>query len=150
MPDGSRLQLSKFKGKVCVVEFLFTTCPHCQQTSMVLSRLQQEYGPKGFQAIGVAFNEGAMMLVPGFVREFRVNYPVGVASREAVIGWLGYPSVARLMVPQVAFIDRSGRIRLQSSISGNENLHDERTMRAQIERLLAESPTGGVSAARSR
>ncbi|MBI3679522.1 MAG: TlpA family protein disulfide reductase [Acidobacteria bacterium] len=143
LPDGVKLSLSRFAGKVCVVEFLFTTCPHCQQTSMALSRLNKELGPKGFQPVGVAFNEGAMMLAPEFVRTYNVNYPLGVASRDTVIQFLGVSSVARLMVPQVVFIDRKGVIRAQSSVSGTENLHDEHIMRQQIEQLLSEPAQNG-------
>ena len=38
------------EGKVVALEFMFTTCPHCQHASQLMSRLQTEYGPKGFQA----------------------------------------------------------------------------------------------------
>jgi peroxiredoxin len=138
LPDGTRLSLSKYLGKVCVVEFLFTSCPHCQQTSMALSRLNSDLGSRGFQPLGVAFNEGAMMLVPQFVREFQINYPVGVAARDHVIQFLEYSAVARLMVPQVAIIDRKGIIRHQSSLSNNEHLHEEKTMRKLVEDLLNE------------
>ena len=31
MPDGTKLSTAKYAGKVCAVEFLFTTCSHCQE-----------------------------------------------------------------------------------------------------------------------
>lgn len=136
--DGTPVPLSKYKGKVCVVEFLFTTCPHCQHTSQVLSNLYTEYGPKGFQPLGVAFNEQAIMLVPEFIKSFHVNYPVGVATREKVLEFLALKADSRLMVPQVAIIDKKGVIRFQSSVEGNENIHAEKSLREKIEMLLAE------------
>ncbi|MBV6433109.1 MAG: Thiol-disulfide oxidoreductase ResA [Bryobacteraceae bacterium] len=141
MPDGTKVNLSRCAGKVCVVEFLFTTCPHCQETSQVMSKLYSEYGARGFQPLGAAFNENAMLLVPEFVRNNNVNYPVGVLPREKVLDYLGYSMMARLMVPQVVFIDRKGTIRYQSSIDGGENLHSEARMRQIIEELLKE-PAG--------
>lgn len=147
LPDGSKLNLTKFAGKVVCVEFLFTTCPHCQDTSRVLSKLHREFGPKGFQPVGVAFNEGAMMLVPEFVRNFQVSYPVGVASRDNVLNFLQYPAMARLMVPQVAFIDRKGNIRVQSTNGNEEHLHAEANLRKTIEDLLKE---GGPTAAAAK
>src|SRR5580658_9411893 len=54
---GKYISLANYKGKVVVVQFLLTTCPHCQRFSQLLDRLQAEYGPKGFQAIGAAVNE---------------------------------------------------------------------------------------------
>ncbi|HUQ95195.1 MAG TPA: TlpA disulfide reductase family protein [Bryobacteraceae bacterium] len=138
MPDGTKHTLAQYAGKVCVVEFLFTTCPHCQESAKVLSRLNFQFSSKGFQALGAAFNDNAMMLIPEFVRNFNVNYPVGVAPREKTIEFLGYNMMSRLMVPQIAFIDRKGIIRYQSSLDGNEHLHDEKRMREIIEELLKE------------
>src|SRR5438477_5351479 len=49
--------LTGLKGKVVYVQFLFTTCPHCQALSGVLTKLGKELGPQGFQALGVAFDD---------------------------------------------------------------------------------------------
>src|SRR5689334_25126661 len=56
-PQGQQILLSSLKGKVAVVQFLFTWCPHCQAFSQVLTQLNTEYGPRGFQALGVAFDD---------------------------------------------------------------------------------------------
>ncbi len=149
LADGTPIVLSKYKGKVCVVEFLFTTCPHCQQTSQVMSNLNTEFGPKGFQPLGVAFNEGAIMLVPEFIKSFQVNYPTGVAPREKVLEFLAQPATARMMVPQVVIIDKKGVIRFQSSAEGNENIHGEQSLREKIKMLLNEgtAPVKSTTAA---
>src|SRR5438477_12794057 len=49
--------LTSFKGKVVYVQFLFTTCPHCQALSVLLTKLNRDFGPQGFQALGVAFDD---------------------------------------------------------------------------------------------
>jgi cytochrome oxidase Cu insertion factor (SCO1/SenC/PrrC family) len=54
LPGGKQDLLSNYKGKVIALEFLFTTCPHCQTSARTLSKLQGEFGAKGFQALGVA------------------------------------------------------------------------------------------------
>lgn len=146
MPDGTKLSTAKYAGKVCAVEFLFTTCSHCQEASRHLSALNREFGARGFQPIGAAFNEGAMMLVPGFVKEYNVNYPVGVVSREKVLEYMSLSTMIRLTVPLVAFIDRKGNIRYQSNPVGTEVLHSEARMRQIIEELLKE-PAGTMSKA---
>src|ERR1041385_6490304 len=56
-PQGQQILLSSLKGKVCVVQFLFTWCPHCQAFSKILTQFNAEYGPRGFQALGVAFDD---------------------------------------------------------------------------------------------
>jgi peroxiredoxin len=138
MPDKTQILLSQYRGKVVLLEVLFTTCPHCQNTSQVMSRLQTEYGPKGFQAIGVAFNEMAHMLVADFVRDFKVNYPVGYSLRDPVVNFLQANPNQSIHVPQLVFIDRKGVIRHQSLQQNDTATHNEPAMRKLIEQLLAE------------
>src|ERR1700676_686236 len=106
--NGKKIALSGFKGKVVVVQFLSTTCSHCQAFSQMLTRLQSEYGPKGFQAIGVAFNEATAGMVKSYVEDHHIGIPVGFAPREAVLGYLGVSVMERMGVPQMVVIDRAG------------------------------------------
>src|ERR1700690_4643496 len=88
MADGQQLLLSQFRGKVVMIDFVHTTCPHCQNASAIVEGLYKEYGPRGFQPLGVAFNDNASLLVPEFVRMLGLTYPVGVASRDTVLEYL--------------------------------------------------------------
>ena len=143
-PSGKKTPVSSFLGKVVVVEFLYTTCPHCQKESQMLTKLYKELGPRGLQTLGVAFNDNAAVLVPSFVQEFGVNYPVGAASSDAVMGYLGFSVMDRYVVPQVMVIDRKGNIRAQTPPQGDEKLQDENSMRTLLTTLLKEgsAPTG--------
>ena len=53
---GQEQLLSKFRGKVVAVEFLLTTCPHCQKASQNLQKLYKELGPQGFQPCSLFFS----------------------------------------------------------------------------------------------
>src|ERR1700730_10375283 len=94
-PQGQQILLSSLKGKVCVVQFLFTWCPHCQAFSKVLTQLNAEYGPRGFQALGVAFDDqdtkDPVPLKDKVVTYTQQNagFPVGVSSRTPVLSYLG-------------------------------------------------------------
>src|SRR5438477_6678599 len=81
-PSGKQTLLSSYKGKVVCIEFLHTTCPHCQDTSRIFSKLQHELGPRGVQFIGIAFNDNAALLTDGFVKQFNVAYPVGYSNAD--------------------------------------------------------------------
>ena len=113
-PSGKKTPISSYKGKVVVVEFLYTTCPHCQKESQMLTKLYKEMAPRGLQIVGVAFNDNAAVLVPSFVQEFGVPYPIGASSPDAVMGYLGFSVMDRYVVPQLMVIDRKGNIRAQS------------------------------------
>jgi len=121
-PQGQQILISSLKGKVVVVQFLFTWCPHCQAFSKVLTQLNNEYASRGFQALGVAFNdqpdspEDRVPLkdkVLAYTKEY-AGFPVGVSSRTPVLSYLGISELERIGVPQIIIIDRKGVIREQS------------------------------------
>ena len=146
MPGAKPILLSQYKGKVTVIEFLATTCPHCQHASQLMSRLQSEYGAKGFQPLGVAFNDGSEYLVKDFVKNFKVTYPVGYASRDTVYNYLQVNPNIGVHVPQIVIVDRKGVIRHQSMPREDTVSATEQFLRQNIEKLLKEP---GGSAAKS-
>lgn len=138
MPDKTELHVNSYKGKVVLLEFVYTTCPHCQNQTMMTDKLQDEYGPRGFRAVAVAFNEMAQMLVPDFIRDFRLRFPVGSSARGPVLAYLGISEMERFVVPQIVLIDKKGVIRMQSAPMGDERLQTESFLRGQIETMLKE------------
>jgi peroxiredoxin len=145
MPNGKQALLSQYRGKVVALGFYFTTCPHCQVTCAFMERLSGQLGAKGFQPIGVAFNENANMLVPDFTRSMRLTFPFGPASRESVYDFLHEDPNARGTVPQMVLVDRKGVVRYQSPPAGDDIFFKEDTLRKRIEELLSE-PAGKPAA----
>ena len=56
-PSGKQTLLTSLKGKVVIVQFLFTWCPHCQAFSKMLTGMQKDFSAKGVQFMGVAFDD---------------------------------------------------------------------------------------------
>ncbi len=144
MPSGKPLLLSAYKGKVICLEFLFTTCPHCQRASQTYTKLYKELGPQGMQPLGIATNEMAGLLVNDFIRDFKVGYPVGYSTMDASLHYLMIDKNKRWVVPQVVVIDRKGVIRYQTPWNGDETHQDENFMRNLLKGLLAEPSVGLV------
>ena len=139
-PSGKKILLSSLKGKVVVLEFIATTCPHCARMSQMLTRLDQELGPRGFQPIGIAFNpEADPATVPEFVREFGVSFPVGYSSASKVLPYLGVSPEERYVYPEIMVIDRKGVVRAQSPATGDPNLQDENYLKNLVNNLLKET-----------
>jgi hypothetical protein len=136
VPGQGQKLLSQYRGKVVALELIFTTCPHCQAASHVMGRLQNELGPRGFQAIDVAFNDNADLLVDGFIKEQQTHFPVGWTTRDQVLSFLGLSAVERFVVPQLILIDREGMIHYQTPPLGDENSYQESTIRNRLEMLL--------------
>jgi thiol-disulfide isomerase/thioredoxin len=138
LPNGQHELLTKHKGKVVMLAFILTTCPHCQNTARLVSKLKNEYGPQGFQPLMVAINPDGD--VNGFIQQFQVNFPVGKGTRESAYAFLQQSIMApSFYVPQVAFIDRKGVIRAQ--YGGSDAFmasNEEANIRGMIERLISE------------
>jgi len=140
-PSGKTVKLSDCHGKVVVMQFLYTTCSHCQATARMLSKLQDELGARGFQVLGVAFNTDAQER-PGIIDEFlksnNLDFPVGSASPDTVLAYLGASVMERFVVPQIVIVDRRGVIRAQSDLLGSAELQDESYLRSFLGELLKE------------
>jgi peroxiredoxin len=141
VPGQGQKLLSQFKGKVIALEFIYTTCPHCQAASHVMSKFQNEFGARGFQAIDIAFNENSDLLVDGFIKEQQTQFPVGWTTRDQVLAFMGLSAVERFVVPQLVLIDRDGMIHYQTPPLGDEESYKEETIRKRIELLLS-APSG--------
>ena len=135
---GKDTLLSSYRGKVVVLAFVHTTCVHCQAFSAELVKLNKELGPKGFQPIDVAWNPGAQVLVPGFVKQIGIDFPVGYSEWDPIMSYLGFSVMDRPVVPLVVVIDKKGMIRAESPPQGDPNLQDPAKLKALIESLLAE------------
>ncbi len=135
LPSGQHIKLSSLKGKVVIVQGLLVTCPHCQAYSAVLSKMQSEYGPRGFQAMGIAEDVDAAA-AQNYVTTYHVNFPVGYTTNDNLLNFLGHSVLERNMVPQVMIIDRQGVIQAESDASGTPALQQEDNVRVWIEKLL--------------
>jgi peroxiredoxin len=145
-PSGKQVLISSFRGKVLVLPFMFTTCPHCQHEAQMLTKLQQEFGARGLQVLGTIFNDANGPMAAQFVKEFGIGFPVGYATRDSVISYLNISVMDRWVVPQVAVLDRKGNIVAQSLSTGTPELQDEAFMRNLIDKLLKEGTTTGTAA----
>lgn len=135
MPGQGQKLLSQYRGKVVALEFILTTCPHCQAASRVMNEMQERYGLKGFQAIDVAIDPNADLLVENFAKEYQVKFPVGWVSIAQMMSYMGFEG--RPVVPQLVLIDRAGDVRYKTPRLGDAESMKPDTIARRIEELLA-------------
>jgi peroxiredoxin len=139
--DGKPILLSQYKGKAVVLAFVLTTCPHCRRTIGFLARDQQTYGARGLQILASAIDTDVPKVVPPFVKEFQLPFPVGYnTDGNAMLNLMGYDRNRLHMMPFLLFIDRQGMIREEHE--GNEeqtyfNDSQEQNLQKSIEAILA-------------
>lgn len=139
-PGGKPLELGSYKGKIVVLAFILTTCPHCQKTIGVLSKLQPEYGPRGVQVLASAVEPGARSAVPGFVKTFHPPFPVGYNEEQAmkILDFWQMASARVPYMPVILVIDRQGNVRYEHD-GKDEAFFDnqqEQHFRREIDALL--------------
>jgi peroxiredoxin len=145
-PSGKPMLLSSLKGKIVVMPFMFTTCPHCQRYAQDLTQLQKEFGPRGVVFLGTVFNDANGAMAAQFVKEFNVGFPVGYASRDQVVSYLGLSVLDRWVVPQVAIIDKKGNIVAQSAATGSPELQELGSLRNILDKIVKDSATSSSGA----
>ena len=155
--EGQKL-LSQYRGKVVALEFIMTTCPHCQAASREMTKYQEEFGKRGLQVIDLAINaldgtggpSEAAEMVTRFKNSFQVGFPVGYLPRAEMMNFMGFTLADRMVVPQLALIDRKGIIHYQTPPTSGpqwESIMKEPGLREHLEELLA---LGNSTATRSK
>lgn len=121
---GKTTMLSSFRGRVVLLAFISTQCPHCQRASGILEQLSREFSGRLQVAEVAAFGETSD--VAAFEKRWGLTFPVGIGTSDAAHDFLGLARGARVGTPQVVVIDRRGVIRAQSERLGSSILqtHD--------------------------
>jgi peroxiredoxin len=109
LPDanGKDTPLAQWRGKLLVVNFWATWCTPCREEMPRFVELQDRYGARGLQFVGVAIDQADK--VRAFADEIHLNYP-------SLIGGYGAIELSRTLgnglgaLPFTVVVDRSGAI----------------------------------------
>ena len=109
LPDlkGVKHNITEWQGNVIILNFWATWCPPCQKETPLFVALQEEYGKRGVQFIGVAIDD--LQKVVDFTDTYGVNYPMLVGAEDAI-------SIAKQYgnrfgsLPYTVVINRQGKI----------------------------------------
>jgi TolA-binding protein/peroxiredoxin len=130
------VKLSSLKGKVVVVTFWGTWCPHCQHEIPKMETIYRALKPKGLVMIGITQNaEGQNdQMLNNFIHEKGLTFPIGV-DKDGISN--SRYAVSR--IPATAIIDRRGIVRWRNS--------GMLLTQALIERFLNERPVAAKASA---
>ena len=147
---GPGLRIAQYRGKIVALAFIDTGCPHCQDLTQTLKGIAHDYASRGVVFLECAFNDGARASLAEFQQRFAPPFPVGWATRAAVMSYLQYTIVdpRPLYVPHMVFLDRAGVIR--SDYPGEDLFFRDpnANIRAELDQMLHAPP--GHSAAASK
>lgn len=102
--NGKTVKLSKYKGKVVLVNFWATWCAPCVAEVPELVKWQNEHKDE-LQILGITYPPASLRKIRRFVRDHGINYPIVLGSKATKR--LFEPSDN---LPITVIIDRDGNI----------------------------------------
>jgi peroxiredoxin len=93
-PDGQKISLKDFRGKVVLLNFWASWCVPCREEMPAMEKLYQEYKQKNFVVLAVAVKDRKQDAVD-FVKELKLTYPIALdpsAQVGNVYGAWGLPA----------------------------------------------------------
>ncbi|HKV41130.1 MAG TPA: TlpA disulfide reductase family protein [Blastocatellia bacterium] len=108
--DGRTFKLSEYRGKVLVMDFWATWCPPCRAETPHLASIAREYGSQGVEVVGLHIDDrgrSSLDTIRTFVKEYKINYTVGLATDEMFVDYLGREDDT---IPQTLVFGRDGNV----------------------------------------
>jgi peroxiredoxin len=124
--EGKSVDIADYADKVVLVDFWATNCAPCLAEFPNLKQLYKTYHEKGFEIVGVSFDDG-----PDTVQAFvpRAKLPWRMVMNESPEGTVSQRYKTRT-IPALFLIDRKGNV-AQVDVRGND-------LRNVVEKLLAQ------------
>ncbi|MGH8751355.1 MAG: TlpA family protein disulfide reductase [Burkholderiales bacterium] len=116
LPDlyGQKQNLSRWRGKVLVVNFWATWCPPCREEIPEFIKFQDQYRERGLLFVGVAVDKKDA--VAAYAKEVGINYPVLLGELDAMELSRKAGNHAGAL-PFTTILDRNGKI-VSSQLGG--------------------------------
>jgi peroxiredoxin len=105
-PEGAKLTLADFRGRVVLLNFWATWCGPCKEEMPAMERLYRKFREQGLVVLAVSNDsEGSTRSVARFVKESGFTFPIGLDPGLRVASLYGVR-----VLPASLIIDRKGGI----------------------------------------
>lgn len=129
--EGQEITLSRFRGKVVLLDFWATWCGPCRESTPHFVQIYKTFRESGFELIGLSLDKGNPQVVRNFIQSMDIPYPIVMASEEVIRNY----RVTK--IPTTFLIDRKGVIR-ESAIGFDRRMAQQMT--SKIAQLTSENP----------
>jgi peroxiredoxin len=137
LPDlkGQFHDLADYRGKVLVLEFLKTDCPHCATFADVLAQIQPIYGDKVAVLAVAHLGTDSIQNIAQFEAGHKLTYPLVMDMGQMMYSYVMSPQGTDL--PHVYIIDANGYIRSDYVYNAlTREVFEGKGLFADIDRLL--------------
>jgi peroxiredoxin len=139
LPDQTMAwrDLADYRGKIVVLEFMQSTCPHCAAFVSVLTAVQQKYAGK-VAVVSVAVAPDPPAQVVQFANSHKLPYPLLYDGGQMTMSYVRSQSVD---FPTVYLIDGAGMIRGNWANSPlAKDIFEGNGLSREIDKLLGGAP----------
>jgi len=105
--EGKTRSITEWDGKSLIVNFWATWCAPCRREIPLLNSISAEYGPKGFEIVGIAIDFADD--VKRFTATVPLHYSLLVGEDDGLEVARGF-GVQSLAFPFTAFVDARGEV----------------------------------------
>jgi peroxiredoxin len=138
LPDlkGIQHDLADYHGKVVILEFTQTNCPHCAAFTEILDKVKPKFGAK-VEILAITDPPDDQQKVAAYIAGHNITYPVLFDCGQVAYSYL---RVVQFAQPQVYIIDSNGTIQRHYEYSAfTRDIFEGNGLLPEIERVLAAS-----------
>jgi peroxiredoxin len=136
LPDlkADQHDLADYRGKVVILEFMQTTCPHCAAFVEVLDKVQRKFGNK-VGILAVVNPPDNQQAVAAYITGHKIAYPILFDCGRVAFSYL---RKVQFDLPQVYVIDANGTIQRHFEYSAlTRDIFEGNGLIPELDRLLA-------------
>lgn len=127
--SGQQITQRNYQGRLLIIDFFATWCTPCRDSVPHLVKLNQKYGARGVNILGLSIEDDDVQDVREFIADKRINYPVALAGEEMV------SSFGVRSLPTIFLVDKEGLV-VEKFTGFNEQI--EQRTDSIINKLLSE------------
>jgi len=130
-----------YRGKILLVDFMLTTCPHCQQLSAILEEVAKKYQGR-VQVLSIVIPPDNQATVRKYIAEKQITNPILFDCGQVTASYLkATPQKSRIEVPHLFIIDEQGMIRNDYGYSeATRQIFEGRALFTELDRMLKRAP----------
>lgn len=106
--------MQDYKGKIVLLDFMQTSCPHCQQLTGTLEQVKAKYGDK-VVVLSVVVPPDSVAQVNEYRTKFKMTSPVLFDCGQVTASYLRItPQNPQVTFPHLMVVDRNGLIQYEA------------------------------------
>lgn len=102
---GQRIRLEDYRGKVLLLTFWATWCPHCRRQIAAMEKLLEDYKSKKIEMLALSVDKEGWQKVSPYLKEHKLSLSVALAT-----GRIPQDYGASGGIPLSYVIDREGKV----------------------------------------